>query len=52
MADNVYKGFSPLKAEDIAEVAYYVTTLPAHVNINDLVIMPSAQASSVVFHKQ
>ena len=45
-ADNVYKGFEPLHAEDIAEVAYYVTTLPPHVNINDLLIMPTAQASA------
>lgn len=46
-ADAVYKGFQPLKGEDVAEVIYYVTTLPAHVNINDLVIMPTAQASSM-----
>lgn len=45
-ADNVYKGFEPLHAEDIAEVAFYVTTLPPHVNINDLLIMPTAQASA------
>lgn len=50
-ADNVYKGFKPLLAEDIAEVVYYCTTLPAHVNINDLVLMPTAQASSTVFHR-
>jgi len=51
-ADNVYKGFTPLGGEDIAEVVYYVTTLPAHVNINDLVIMPTAQASSMIIHKE
>ncbi|MCX6281360.1 MAG: SDR family oxidoreductase [Bacteroidetes bacterium] len=50
-ADTVYKGFKPLSAGDIAEVVYYVTTLPEHVNINDLVIMPTAQASSMHFHK-
>jgi 3-hydroxy acid dehydrogenase / malonic semialdehyde reductase len=50
-AANVYKGFTPLFAEDIAEVAYYVTTLPPHVNINDLVIMPTAQASAVVINR-
>jgi len=37
--------------DDIANVAYYTTTLPAHVNINDLVIMPTAQASATVFNK-
>ncbi|MEI6434222.1 MAG: SDR family NAD(P)-dependent oxidoreductase [Bacteroidota bacterium] len=51
-ADNVYKGFTPLSAEDVADVVYYVTTLPAHVNINDLVLMPTAQASAVNFYKQ
>ena len=46
IADNVYNGFEPLHAEDIADAAYYVTTLPPHVNINDLLIMPTAQASA------
>lgn len=51
-ADAVYKGFEPLHPEDIAEVAWFVTTLPANVNINDLTIMPTAQASAGVFHKE
>lgn len=51
-ADNVYKGFTPLSAGDIADAVYYVTTLPAHVNINDLVLMPTAQASAVNIHKK
>lgn len=42
---NVYKGFKPLQAEDIAAAVIWVTSLPSHVNINDLVIMPTAQAS-------
>ncbi|MCX6245262.1 MAG: SDR family oxidoreductase [Bacteroidetes bacterium] len=50
-ADAVYKGFQPMVAEDVAEVVFYVTTLPDHVNINDLVIMPTAQASAVNFFK-
>jgi len=45
-AIQVYKGYEPLKGEDIAEVAFYVTTMPAHVNINDMLIMPTAQASA------
>jgi len=44
-AANVYKGFTPLQAEDIANAVIWITGLPAHVNINDLVIMPTAQAS-------
>ena len=50
-AGQVYKGYQHLVAEDVAEVVHYVTTLPAHVNINDLVIMPTAQASTVVFNR-
>ena len=45
-ATHVYDGFIPLYAEDVAEVTYYVTTMPDHVNINDLVIMPTAQANA------
>lgn len=51
-AGNVYKGYQPLKAEDVAEVVYYVTTLPQHVNINDLVLMPTAQACATIIHKK
>lgn len=50
-AKNVYDGFDPLMAEDIADAVYYVCSRPKHVCINDLVIMPSAQASSTIFHK-
>lgn len=45
-ATKVYDGFEPLRAKDIAEVTFYVTSMPAHVNINDLLIMPTAQASA------
>jgi len=45
-AKKVYLGFQPLKAEDIAETIYWVATRPAHVNINDMVIMPATQANS------
>lgn len=45
-AKNVYKGLTPLSAQDIAETIWWVANRPAHVNINDLVIMPTAQANS------
>jgi 3-hydroxy acid dehydrogenase / malonic semialdehyde reductase len=51
LAKNVYEGFKPLHAEDIAEVAYYCTALPAHVCINDLVLTSTAQANSFYLHK-
>lgn len=52
VADKVYQGFVPLRPEDVADVVHYVTTLPSHVNINDLLIMPTAQASASVFNKK
>jgi 3-hydroxy acid dehydrogenase/malonic semialdehyde reductase len=51
-AKSVYDGFDPLQAIDIADAIYYVCTRPTHVTINDLVIMPTAQASSTVFNKK
>jgi hypothetical protein len=51
-AEGVYNGYQPLLAEDVAEAVYYVTTLPDHVNINDLVLTPTAQASAVNIHRK
>jgi len=51
-AGNVYNGYKPLQPNDVADVIYYTTTLPSHVNINDLVLMPTAQASATVFNKK
>ena len=51
-ANSVYQGFTPLQAQDIAETIYFVATRPQHVTINDLVIMPTAQASASVLWKE
>jgi len=45
-AEQVYEGFEPLKADDIAESLLFIATRPEHVSINDILIMPSAQASA------
>ena len=45
-AKKVYEGLQPLKPEDIAETIYWMTSRPAHVNINDVIIMPTVQANS------
>ena len=45
-AKSVYKGLQPLLPEDIAETVYWVASRPAHVNINDIIIMPTVQANS------
>lgn len=51
-AKAVYNGFTPLSPDDIADAIWYVSTLPPHVNINDLIIMPTAQASPNYFNKK
>lgn len=45
-AKDVYKGFIPLSAIDVADVVYYCCSLPPHVCINDLVLTPTAQANA------
>lgn len=50
-AANVYKGFEPLQAEDIADIIHFVVTRPYHVNIADLIVMPTAQASSTIVNR-
>lgn len=45
-AEQVYNGFEPLRAEDIADSLLFIATRPDHVSINDTLIMPSAQASA------
>ncbi len=50
-ADNVYKGFDPLTPEDIADIIGFVVTRPYHVNIADLVVLPTAQASATILNK-
>jgi NADP-dependent 3-hydroxy acid dehydrogenase YdfG len=51
-AKDAYKGYKPMTAEDIADVIYYTTTLPAHLCINDLVMTSLAQSSSFNIHRK
>jgi 3-hydroxy acid dehydrogenase/malonic semialdehyde reductase len=50
-AAAVYAGYEPLKAEDIADTAWYVANLPKHVCINDVVMTCVAQGNSTMIHK-
>jgi 3-hydroxy acid dehydrogenase / malonic semialdehyde reductase len=50
-AESVYNGFTPLEATDVAEAILFVVTRPEHVNIDDILIMPKAQAYSRDFHR-
>jgi len=45
-ADQVYAGMKPLSAGDIAEIIYWVTALPPHINVNQMEVMPTAQSWS------
>ena len=45
-AKKVYEGLQPLTPEDIAETIYWVANRPAHVNINDIIITPTVQATA------
>ena len=51
MAKSVYSGYQPVQAEDVADAVLYIATRPPHVSIQDLLIMPSAQASAYHYHK-
>ncbi|MDR1153514.1 MAG: SDR family NAD(P)-dependent oxidoreductase [Bacteroidales bacterium] len=44
-ADKVYEGLAPLSADDVAEAVWFALSRPAHVNINDMLLMPTAQAN-------
>lgn len=52
-ADKVYEGFTPLYAEDVAEAILFAVTRPPHVNVDDMLIMSTAQASaSRIYRKE
>jgi NADP-dependent 3-hydroxy acid dehydrogenase YdfG len=46
-ADNVYKGLTPLNADDVADAIEFMITRPPHVNVNEMLLMPTQQASGV-----
>jgi len=50
-ASKVYQGLTPLSADDVADAVLYCATRPPHVNISEVIIMPTAQASPTVVHR-
>ncbi|MEC7752564.1 MAG: SDR family NAD(P)-dependent oxidoreductase [Bacteroidota bacterium] len=50
-AESVYQGYEPLTAHDIADLIRFIVTRPAHVNIADTLILPTAQVASTMVHK-
>lgn len=51
-ASETYKGYNPLQPEDIADIIHFMVTRPYHVNIADLLVMPTAQANATIVNKQ
>lgn len=51
-ADKVYDGFEPLTAENIADAIYYAVSAPDHVDVQDMLVMPKAQATATIFHRE
>ena len=49
-ARSVYEGFRPLRADDIADAVFYATSVPEHVNVASMVILPTAQRNPYVVH--
>ena len=50
-ADKAYQGIEPLTGDDVAEAVRFCATRPPHVNINDMIVMPQAQAGALVVHR-
>lgn len=50
-ADAVYEGIRPLTGDDIADVVYYAASAPAHVQIAEVLVMPTYQATGAVCHR-
>lgn len=51
-ADSVYRGIEPLVADDIADCIAWVASRPSHVNIDEIVIRPRAQATATAVHRE
>lgn len=51
-ADLVYDGYNALTAENIADAVFYAVSQPPHVDIQDMLVMPTAQANGNMFHKE
>jgi 3-hydroxy acid dehydrogenase / malonic semialdehyde reductase len=51
-AKTVYQGLTPLTPEDVADVVFFCATRPPHVNINEVILMPTDQASATMVNRQ
>jgi 3-hydroxy acid dehydrogenase / malonic semialdehyde reductase len=51
-AKGVYKGLTPLSGDDVADVVVFAATRPPHVNLGEVVLLPTAQAAAMVVHRK
>ena len=51
-ADNFYKGIRPLTGEDIAETVYFAASAPEHIQIAEVLVMPTYQATGTISYKK
>jgi serine 3-dehydrogenase len=51
-AKNVYQGLTPLTADDVADVVYFCATRAPHVNISEVLLVPTDQASATLVHRK
>ena len=51
-ADNVYKGIKPLNGDDIAEIAYFAASAPEHMQVAEILVMPTNQATGTIVSKK
>jgi NADP-dependent 3-hydroxy acid dehydrogenase YdfG len=51
-AESVYTGLHPLEARDVAEAAFFILTRPPHVQVGEMVLWPTAQASATLSHRR
>ena len=51
-ATKVYQGLTPLRADDIADAVVWCATRPLHVNVSEMVVMPTAQASTTLVSRK
>jgi 3-hydroxy acid dehydrogenase/malonic semialdehyde reductase len=51
-ADNVYKGIRPLTGDDIAEVVYFAAAVPEHIQVAEVLVMPTNQATGTIVSRK
>ena len=51
-ADNVYRGIKPLNGDDIAEVVYFAASVPEHMQVAEILVMPTYQATGTIVSKK